>query len=436
MPANDPVLLFAPNASLSFGGEAARPLRYFLELHRRHIHAHLLVHARNRCWLDIAYPALTGYIHYVPEIRLERWVAKLGCRLPERIHTMTTGMLLWLIMQWRARPLIHRLVRSYGLALIHQPIPISPRAPSLVHGFGVPVIIGPLNGAMDYPPAFRYREPLLSRLLVSGVRALARPMAAFCRGLPDARMVLVSNARTRAALPPGLRGEVCELVANAVDTREYAPRVGGRQPGRLHLLFCGRLVSFKGVDLLLRAVARLPAGLPVVLEVVGDGAERTALESLGEALGLQSKVVFSGWVDASGLADCYRRADVFVLPSLREAGGAVVMEAMAAGLPVIAADWGGPADYLPQDAGIRVPVSSVEGFIEGLVAAVCKLAEDPCMREAMGLAGRSAATAGMDWQARIDELERIYRALGREVVAVQQPDGPCRAATVDGGKRS
>ncbi|UHQ54916.1 glycosyltransferase family 4 protein [Microbulbifer sp. YPW16] len=426
MPARFPILLFAPNASTSFGGEAARPLRYFLELHRRGIAAHLLVHGRNQRWLEAGYPSLSCYIHYVPEAPVERWLAKLGDRLPERIHTITTGMLLWMATQWRARPLIRDLVRRKGLQLIHQPIPISPRAPSLVYGFGIPVIVGPLNGAIDYPPAFRHREALLSRLLVSGARMLARPLGALCRGLPEARVVLVCNGRTRAALPPRLRGRVVELVANGVDTQDYAPRAPGQRAGPVRLLFCGRLVKFKGIDLLLLALARLPTAVPVALEIVGDGAERRALEAQARSLGLQARVSFSGWVDASRLADCYRRADVFVLPSLREAGGAVVMEAMAVGLPVVAAAWGGPADYLPAAAGIRVPVGSESGFVEGLAAAISRLVTDDRLRERMGAAGRRAAVTGMDWRARGDALEGIYRGV---VAGNRRASVPARRCT-------
>lgn len=78
---------------------------------------------------------------------------------------------------------------------------------------------------------------------------------------------------------------------------------------------------------------------------------------------LVSNVVFSGWLSQEKCAIKLQQADALVLPSLREPGGAVVMEAMAVGLPVIATNWGGPADYLNSACGILVEPTSKEGFL-------------------------------------------------------------------------
>jgi len=80
------------------------------------------------------------------------------------------------------------------------------------------------------------------------------------------------------------------------------------------------------------------------LEIIGDGQIRGELEAQTARLGIDSSVVFSGWLSQGECALKMQQAHAMVFPSVRECGPAVVMEAMAVGLPVIATNWGGPAD--------------------------------------------------------------------------------------------
>ena len=110
------------------------------------------------------------------------------------------------------------------------------------------------------------------------------------------------------------------------------------------------------------------------------------------------------------------QADAMVFPSLRECGGAVVMEAMAAGLPVIAADWGGPADYVGTDAdgaGMLIKPDTREDFTRGLTAAMRKLAESPELRRRMSAAARHRAETQFQWDSRVDALLDVYRDVVR-----------------------
>jgi glycosyltransferase involved in cell wall biosynthesis len=97
-----------------------------------------------------------------------------------------------------------------------------------------------------------------------------------------------------------------------------------------------------------------------------------------------------------------------VLPSMEECGGAVVLEAMASGVPVIAAKWGGPADYITEDTGILIPPATPDAFVEELAKAILWMAENPERRARMGEAGHQRAVALYDWRVKADALLKIY----------------------------
>ncbi len=136
---------------------------------------------------------------------------------------------------------------------------------------------------------------------------------------------------------------------------------------------------------------------------------RQPWESVADRLGLKSIVTFSGFMSQQDCAERLKNADVLVLPSLFECGGAVVLEAMAVGLPVIATAWGGPVDYLDETCGILVAPDSREALVAGFAAAMKTLAQSPQLRTKMGEAGYARARQHFDWERKIDQILELYR---------------------------
>jgi glycosyltransferase involved in cell wall biosynthesis len=182
--------------------------------------------------------------------------------------------------------------------------------------------------------------------------------------------------------------------------------------GRCRFVFMGRLVDWKRVDLLLEACALL-RGLRFTLDVLGDGPLRAALEAQAKALDLSERVTFHGMLPQERCSALLAESDALVLPSLRECGGAVVLEAMACGLPVVATDWGGPADYLDADTGILVQPTSHAEFVSGLASAMRRLIEAPALRTQLGAAGRRRVEREFDWERKIDRMLEIYAEAAR-----------------------
>jgi glycosyltransferase involved in cell wall biosynthesis len=223
-----------------------------------------------------------------------------------------------------------------------------------------------------------------------------------------------------------------ELVENGVDLGRFepglrAPDAGADRPVRF--AFVGRLVDWKAVDLLLEALAEHARSHPSTLDVFGDGPERPLLERRTAELGLAARVRFQGFVRQAEVAQALRGLDALVLPSLYECGGAVVLEAMAIGLPVIATRWGGPADYLDDSCGVLVDPDGREAFVAGLTRALTELARDPARRGALGRAGRAKVERLYDWERKLDAVLEIYaQVAASESDASRVSGAACRAS--------
>ncbi len=193
-------------------------------------------------------------------------------------------------------------------------------------------------------------------------------------------------------------------VANVALRRDvHWPAAGTR------VLAVGRLSYYKGFDVLLRALARLP-GISVLL--VGSGECESALRALAQDLGVESRVRFAGAVDDATLAAAYARAQIFCLPSIErsEAFGLVLLEAMRARLPVVAsAIPGAGVGYVVADGetGLLVP----PGDADALAEALRRLAADSALREQLAAAGHARWQAEFTLDRCAQRVLELYRSL-------------------------
>lgn len=427
------VLIVSEHASARFGGEAALPLHYFRVLRQRGFAVWLLSHARTRDELTQLFPD-ERRISYVEDTPLHRLMHRLSGRLPLELANFTTGFVSRFAVQLEQRRLAKQLISEHGINVVHQPMPVSPREPSMMYGLGVPVIIGPMNGGMDYPPAFRrHRKPLV-RLLLSLARWSSNILNRVVPGKRRAALLLVANQRTRAALPAGVGTRVVELVENGVDLSLWRPvPVAGSSALAASpptFAFVGRLVDWKAVDILLDAFHLASRQATMRLLIIGEGEERGALQKRATELGILATtreqagaVFFAGWLSQQQCADQLRHADCLVLSSLRECGGAVVLEAMSLGKPVIVTSWGGPADYVDETCGVLVEPTDRHALVQGFADAMVRLASSRELREQMGQNGRDKVLREYDWEVKVNRMVQLYRqareagALGNSIVS-------------------
>jgi glycosyltransferase involved in cell wall biosynthesis len=177
------------------------------------------------------------------------------------------------------------------------------------------------------------------------------------------------------------------------------------------VLFVGRLVPSKGAHLLLSALARVKASAPFEATLVGEGFLRPQLEARTRELGLADCVRFTGRIPREQVFRLYEESDVFAFPSLEEASGNVVFEAMSRGLPTIAADAGGPAAVLDASLGALVPAREHEAFVAEFARQLERFLRDPELRRRCGDAARAEVERRHVWPRKIDALAGVYAAL-------------------------
>jgi glycosyltransferase involved in cell wall biosynthesis len=183
--------------------------------------------------------------------------------------------------------------------------------------------------------------------------------------------------------------------------RTFPPSAPSSPPGTLRIGAVGRLAPQKGLDVLIEAMRSLP---DCRLVLVGDGPDRAKLEELVRARSLGDRVEFAGWVDAPWTASW--AFDVLAMPSVNEGFPLVIVEAMLAGIPVVASTVGGiPEIVVPGSTGLLVPPQDPGAFVDALRA----IAGDPQLRADMAARCRSVALEQFTAEAMAARFEALYR---------------------------
>ncbi|HEX7294563.1 MAG TPA: glycosyltransferase family 4 protein, partial [Pyrinomonadaceae bacterium] len=308
------ILIVAEHASAVFGGEALIPFQYFKVLREIGVDVHLLVHERTRNELEASFPQETERLHFVKDSFINVWCHKIGQMLPSRLAAFTLGALSHFDTQLRQRRAAKTLILAHRFDIVHEPIPVSPKLPSMTFGLAVPVVIGPMNGGMDYPPSYNLAGPV-ERFLVFFLRHSSAIWNYILPGKRRAAVLLVANERTRNALPSGVKGKpILTLPENGVDLKLFKPAQTKEPDERLRIICVCRLVDWKRVDLLLDACSNLIGKMRFQLDLVGDGPLRKSLEDQVKRLRLEQHVRFHGRIAHTQMIDLLQAADIMVLP--------------------------------------------------------------------------------------------------------------------------
>lgn len=292
---------------------------------------------------------------------------------------------------WRAVRDLARLLRSERISLLHS---------HLYHANLYGRIAARLAGVPAVATVHNvYTRSKLHRRLLN--RLLSRISSRVIAVSDEVRRDLIEHDGIDAAKVVTIRNGIdLRRVATGLTRQEARARLSIPE-GTLAIGCIGRLEEQKGHRFLLEACAMLQ--FPLKLIVAGDGRLRDELESRATALGIAPNVSFLG--ARSDIAEILRALDVYAMPSLWEGLSLAMLEAMAAGLPLVISDVSGVAQaFGDEDCGIRVP----PGDAAALAEAIRVLAQSPEQRERLGEAGRRRVRAEFDIEVMIDRLTAVY----------------------------
>lgn len=313
-------------------------------------------------------------------------------------------------------------LRAGRFDVVHRVTPLTPTVVSPIAArcaaLGLPFVMGPLNGGVPWPRAFdaarrREREWLS---YVRGAYKLTPGRAAMHR---SAAAILAGSRHTAAELPAAVRDRIVYLPENAIDPARFDKRSAQDLSGPLRACFIGRMVPYKGPDMLLEAAAPLLRAGRLRLDMLGDGPMRPDLEAYVAREGLAGAVTFHGMVDHARVQDIAVWSNLLAFPSIREFGGGVVLEAMSLGLVPLVVDYAGPGELVTDGTGLRIPLSDRAGIVSVLRDRLEALARDPSGLPALAERAHARAHDLFTWPAKARQVSQVYDwVLGR------RPDRP------------
>ena len=309
-----------------------------------------------------------------------------------------------------------------AFAFVHQVSYCGYREPGDCWKLGIPFVWGPIGGTQNVPWRFIGQFDLLGaiketwRTVANGIQLrLGRRVGL---ALHSASAVFVANREVQQSFRD-VRGVdlPCQLETGlqSIDT-QTRPLRDRDQP--LRILWTGRLESWKGLPLLLRAVAKLPPDLSIQLRIVGSGSRERRLKSMAGQLGIADRVDWQPLVAYSERDPHYRWADVLAFTSLRDTSGTGLLESLAAGVPIVGLNHQGARDIMTAACSLPIAVENPNQVIAAFAAAISQLAGDPTELQKLQI-GAIVRAKNFHWNKLDAEMSEAYASVLRAPGRVQ-----------------
>ncbi|MGB3510820.1 MAG: glycosyltransferase family 4 protein [Microcoleaceae cyanobacterium] len=304
--------------------------------------------------------------------------------------------------------------------IVHGITPMMPRYPfKIVNACQqTPFILGPVNGGVPFPEGFQ-ETARKENANLNFLRAVGRYLIpGYVETYKKTHKVLSGSTYTLNLLKELFKipdKRISLFYENGIDSKFLTTTKKVRNNEQINLIFVGRLVPYKCADIVIEAISKLEENVKkrVKFTIVGDGSERANLETMVKTLNLGDIVKFTGWVRQEETLEYYSKADIFCFPSIREFGGAVVIEAMACGLPCIVANNGGIGEYVTEETGFKIEPISREYLTQELTKKIQILVENEKLWEDMSVKSVERAKE-FTWEEKAKNIVSIYESMASQ----------------------
>jgi glycosyltransferase involved in cell wall biosynthesis len=274
-------------------------------------------------------------------------------------------------------------------------------------------IFGPVGGGQSTPAALKdYEKSKAVERFRELINQSCAVLPSYKRAISRFDRAFAINKETEAYMSRAL-GSHCQRLTELALANEFRALTLDEKPDykEVKLLYLGRLIEKKGLMLLLDVVNKMQGDLPFTLEVYGGGPLETQAKEYIEAHGLSDRVKLCGEVKHTEVSTVYAGADVFIMPSLRETSGNVLVEAMAHRLPIAALDMSVGSDFKEYDCGVFINVNqSKEEIINEFADRLTYLINSPEERKRMGENGYRFVNTELSWD---KKFETVYQGVIR-----------------------
>lgn len=314
-------------------------------------------------------------------------------------------------------------IRAGKYDIVHRVTPLTPTTVSPIAKkcarAGVPFVLGPLNGGVPWPKGFdteRRRE----REWLSYIRGIYKALPGREAMYRATAAIIAGSRHTASEVPSAHQDRVVWIPENAIDPARFAATAALHTGGPVRGVFIGRLVPYKGPDMLLEAASPLLADGRMTIDIIGDGPMRGALEAQAKAANLGETVTFHGQVPHENVQNIAAACQLLTFPSIREFGGGVVLEAMALGVVPVIVDYAGPGELVDTATGYKVPIGDRAQVVAGMRKILEGIVADPGALADKSAAAKARVAEGFTWRAKAAQVCAVYDwVLG---TAAEKPD--------------
>ena len=408
------ILLVAYQCGPAMGSVSQIGWEWFVRLRAEHTVC-LVTHVRNKIALEEA--GIEDGIYYIDTEWFAGPLYRLAKRLfPKSEHSVflisSLDYFLFDFMAYRQLKRARQLGTSWEI--IHRVTPVTLAAPTLLGRLGIPLLVGPLNCGLGSPKGF---DDILQKesVWLIHLRKIGRFLDAAVGSSKRISRILIATSTTFQTVEPRYRLRCRMMPENGVNLEHFSSSPWPTAPSSQHplrVIFVGRLIPLKGLDMLLEAIAHLHrAGKNVELEIIGDGPMAHQWRELSVSLGIAASVHFCGAQSGVEVAQRIKLSHVLCLPSVRESGGAVLLEAMSCARPVIALAFGGPAEVVDDRVGALLEMVSPDQVVTALSASLNDIIDNPIPWAQRGIEGRRRIEQKYSWPAKIADIDVHYKEL-------------------------